>query len=85
MVPTLLYMMDGTGAMPTELDIRTRILDARTGKALWDVKQCARSQPGADIDLNWTTVIGQPAQRCLVLADSLALQFAEFLVPPPEK
>jgi len=85
MCPTLLYMMDGTGAMPTELDIRIRILDARTGKVVWDVKQCAQSQPGADIDLNWNTVVGQPAQRCQVMADSLALKFAKFLVPPPEK
>jgi hypothetical protein len=85
MIPALLYMMDGTGAMPTELDIRTRILDARTGKVLWDVKQCARSQPGADIDLTWNTVIGQPAQRCQVMADGLAQQFAESLVPPPEE
>jgi hypothetical protein len=83
MRPVLLYMMDGTGAMPTKLDIRTRILDARTGKVLWDVKQCALSEPGPDIDLTWNTVVGQPAQRCQVMADDLACQFAQFLVPPP--
>jgi hypothetical protein len=81
--PVLLYMMDGTGAMPTKLDVRTRILDARTGKILWDVKQCALSEPGPDVDLTWNTVVGQPAQRCEVMADDLAVQFAEFLVPPP--
>ena len=85
MVPVLIYMMDGTGAMPTELDIRTRILDARTGKVLWDLKQCARSEPGPDIDLTWNTIVGQPAQRCQPMADYLAQQFAVFLVPPPEK
>ncbi len=32
MVPVLLYMMDGTGGMPTKLVVRIRILDARTVK-----------------------------------------------------
>jgi hypothetical protein len=85
MRPALLYMLDGSGAMPTELDVRTRILDARTGNLLWDVKQCARSEPGPDIDLTWNTIVGQPAQRCQVMADRLAQQFAAFLAPPPEK
>ncbi len=84
MRPALLYMLDGTGALPTELDVRTRILDARTGKLLWDVKQCGRSEPGPDIDLYWSTVVGQPAQRCQVIADRLAQQFTAFLAMPPE-
>jgi hypothetical protein len=85
MVPVLIYMMDGTGAMPTELDIRIRILDTRTGKILWDVKQCAVSEPGTDLDLSWYTIVGQPARRCHTMADVLAQQFANFLVPPQEQ
>jgi len=79
---SLLYMMDGTGAMPTELSVRTRILDARTGQVLWDLKQNARSEPGPDVDLTWDTRTGEPAQRCRVMADCLAQRFAEYLVQP---
>ena len=82
MRPSLLYMMDGTGAMPTELVVRTRILDARTGQALWDIKQNALSTPGYDIDLTWNTITGDPAQRRRVMADCLARRFAEYLVEP---
>ena len=80
MCPVLIYMRDGTGGMPTELEVRTRILDARTGGVLWDVKQRGTSEPGPDIDLTWDTFEGDPAQRCHVLADSLARRFAEYLV-----
>jgi hypothetical protein len=82
MIPSLLYMMDGTGAMPTKLVVRTRILDARTCAVLWDIKQNACSGPGPDIDLCWNTIVGEPAQRCGVMADCLALRFAEFLAQP---
>ena len=82
MIPSLLYMMDGSGALPTKLVVRTRILDARTCAVLWDIKQTACSGPGPDIDLEWTTIVGDPAQRCSLLADRLALRFAEFLVQP---
>ncbi len=85
MRPLLLYMMDGTGNMPTELAVRIRILDARTGEVLWDVKQTARSEPGRDIDLTWNTITGEPAQRCSVMADCLARRFAGYLVQPLEK
>lgn len=81
-IPSTLYRMDGTGAMPTKVVIRTRILDARSGNVLWDVKQEAISEPGADVDLTWTTISGQPAQRCYVLVDRLASQFADFLALP---
>lgn len=84
MRPLLVYMMDGTGAMPTELVVRTRILDARTGGVLWDVKQRGWSEPGYDIDLTWNTITGDPAQRCRVLADCLAQRFAAYLVQPIE-
>lgn len=82
MVPSILYLMDGSGAMPTKLVVRTRILDARTCAVLWDIKQSACSGPGPDVDLVWTTIVGDPAQRCGVMADCLALRFAEFLVQP---
>jgi hypothetical protein len=85
MRPLLLYMMDGTGNMPTKLIVRTRIIDARTGEVLWDVKQAARSEPGPDIDLFWDTITGAPAQRCRVMADCLAQGFAEYLAQPLEK
>lgn len=82
MVPAVIYAMDGTGAMPTRLTLRSRILDARTGMVLWDIQQEAVSEPGADIDLFWNTVSGQPAQRLYALADTLARQFSDFLVQP---
>jgi hypothetical protein len=85
MRPSLVYMMDGTGAMPTELVVRTRILDARTGQVLWDIKQKALSEPGFDVDLTWNTITGEPAQRRRVMADCLAQRFAEYLVQPLAK
>ena len=85
MVPAITYAMDGSGAMPTRLTIRSRILDARTGMVLWDIRQNAFSEPGADIDLFWNTVSGQPAQRLPELVDALARQFSDFLIQPLEK
>lgn len=82
MMPEVLYRMDGTGALPTTLVVRTRILDARSGMVLWDIKQKALSEPGYDIDLTWNTIAGAPAQRCRALADSLAFKFAEYLIQP---
>ena len=84
-VPSLLYMMDGSGGMPTKLVVRIRIVDAATGQVLWDIKQSAWSEPGPDIDLTWNTIVGAPAQRCRVLADCLAERFACYLAQPLEK
>jgi hypothetical protein len=84
MRPSVRYLMDGTGALPTRLDVRIRILDARTEKTLWDVSQIATSEPGADVDMFWWTLSGDPAQRYTVLAQSLAAQFAAFLAEPVE-
>ncbi len=84
-VPALLYMMDGTGDMPTKLVVRIRILDATTGQVLWDIEQRAWSNPGPDIDLTWNTIVGRRAQRCRVLAGCLADRFAAYLAQPIEQ
>jgi hypothetical protein len=78
-VPSLLYLMDGSGGLPTRLIVRIRILDAASGQVLWDIKQSAWSEPGPDIDLTWNTIVGAPAQRCHILADCLAEKFAGYL------
>ena len=84
-VPYVIYLMDGTGALPTRLVLRTRIVDARTNQVLWDVKQSAFSEPGLDVDLFWNTLPGKPAQKAHALADDLAGRFADFLIQPTEK
>lgn len=81
-LPSILYLADGSGAMPTRLVARIRILDARTGMVFWDVKQTARSNPGADLDFTWTTISGEPAKRFPDLAEKLARNFTMFLVQP---
>ncbi len=85
MCPSILSMTEGTGSLTTQVTVRTRILDARTGQVLWDLKQTAFSQPGADIDLCWNTITGEPAQRCPVIADIIGQRLAEYLVGPPPK
>lgn len=85
MVPTILYVMDGSGALPTRVGTRTRILDARTGFVLWDIKQTALSEPGPDVDLTWNTISGEPAQRFPELAEALARNFTDFLIQPLER
>jgi hypothetical protein len=85
MIPQIVYLMDGTGAMPTELVIRTRILDVRSGMTLWDIKQRAVSEPGMDIDLAWASISGEPARRYQYLADHLARLFADFLAKDGKK
>jgi hypothetical protein len=62
-VPYVIYLMDGTGALPTRLVVRTRIVDARTNLVLWDIKQSAFSEPGLDVDLFWNTITGKQAQK----------------------
>ncbi len=84
-VPSLLYLMDGSGGLPTKLVVRIRILDAANGQVLWDIKQSALSEPGPDVDLTWNTIVGEPAQRCKVLADRLAQLFAVYLAKPLEQ
>ncbi len=81
-LPSILYLADGSGAMPTRLVARIRILDARTGMVFWDVKQVARSDPGPDLDFTWTTISGEPAKRFPELAEKLARNFTLYLVQP---
>jgi len=75
----ILYLLSGSGTMPTQLRMRIRIMDTRTGAVLWDMKQAAFSEPGPDIDLAWNTISGQPAQKYRILAKALAEQLSGFL------
>ncbi len=77
-VPSMVYMMDGSGALPTRLETRIRILDVRTGCILWDLGQKAFSVPGLDLDLYWNTISGAPAQRNRRLAEALAQQLTLY-------
>lgn len=78
-VPSLLYMVQGAGGLPTKLVVHIRILDAATGQVLWDIKQTAWSEPGPDIDLTWNTIVGAPAQGDHALAECLADRFTGYL------
>ena len=80
MQSAIVYLLDGSGAQPTRIRVSTRILDVRTGTALWVLGQEALSQPGQDIDLFWTTISGKPAQRASTLAKTLAEQFVGTLI-----
>lgn len=84
MVSKIKYFMDGSGGLPTQLETNVRIIDVRSGRLLWDLEQKAYSDPGPDVDLFWTTIPGSPAQRCRLLAKSLARQLADYLSSPLE-
>lgn len=79
------YLLDGSGALPTQIEINVRILDVRSGQTAWEVRQKAFSEPGADVDLFWTTIPGKPAQRYRLLSSSLAAQLAQLLIPPEKQ
>jgi len=79
------YLLDGSGALPTQIEVCTRILDVRTGQPIWEVRQKAYSEPGADVDLFWTTVPGKPAQRYRLLSSALGAQLAQMLIPPEKE
>lgn len=85
MLGSVLYLLDGSGATPTRLQVGVRILDVRSGTEVWNLKQDAYSEPGYDVDLGWTTISGQPAQRYHTLARVLADQFSGFLLEPIAK
>ena len=75
----IVYLLTGSGTMPTKLGMRVRITDTRTGGTLWDLQQWAYSEPGKDVDLFWHTVSGQSAQRHGALAKALAEQLPRYL------
>jgi hypothetical protein len=79
MEPEIVYLLTGSGTMPTKLGVRVRIIDTRTGGVLWDLQQWAYSEPGKDVDLFWHTVSGQSAQRHGALAKALAEQLPRYL------
>ena len=83
MMPQVVYMVDGSGALTNRLEVGVRILDTRSGQLLWDFKQKASSNPGPDIDLYWTTISGKSAQGYQTLARYLAQQTPQALLPPP--
>lgn len=80
MKPTITYLLDGSGGLPTQLETSIQIIDVRSGRTLWNVRQKAYSEPGADLDLFWTTIPGSPAQRYRFLARALAEQFSLYTI-----
>ncbi|MCU0572566.1 MAG: hypothetical protein MUC41_06185 [Syntrophobacteraceae bacterium] len=79
LVPELVSLLESSGAMPTELQVRVSLLEVDTGRLLVGLRQRATSEPGADIDLVWNILEGQPALRFRQLAEMLAVQHARFL------
>lgn len=79
LVPSVVSLIESSGAMPTELQVSVQLVEVSTGRVLIFIRQRARSQPGADIDLVWNIVEGQPALRSRELAEKLASQHAQFM------
>lgn len=79
---TITYLLDGSGAQPSRLEVETQILEARTGRTIWYLRQKAVSSPGPDVDMTWTVYSGQPARPYRALARDLAEQLAVGLLPP---
>jgi hypothetical protein len=78
-LPTVVSLIESSGAMPTELKVDVRLLDVAMSRLLIRVGQRAASEPGQDIDLVWSIVEAQPALRTHQLAQRLALQYARLL------
>lgn len=78
MKPEITYFLDGSGALPTRMETSIQILDVRSGKLLWNLRQKVYSEPGADVDLFWHTIPGSPAQRYHLLARALAEQLSQY-------
>jgi hypothetical protein len=75
------YLLAGTGASRNELAAEVQLVAVSPPTLRWYVKQQAASVPGSDTDLIWSTIPGQPAVSYQVLAESLAKQFAELIIP----
>lgn len=79
---SVLYVLGGSGALPTQLQVDVRIMDARLGKVVWHFQQSALSEPGRDSDFFWSTRVGAPAHGLPALAEALASQLSAYLVDP---
>lgn len=79
---SVLYVLGGSGAMTTQLQVDVRILDARLGKVVWHFQQNASSEPGRDRDFFWSTRVGAPAHGLPTLAEALASQLSAYLLDP---
>jgi hypothetical protein len=73
------HMVESSGATPTSLEIHIRILDTQTGHLLAYFRQRAQSLPGADVDLYWKVIDGEPSLRAHGLAELLAEQASRQL------
>jgi len=70
---------DGSGALPTVVELTVRIVDAEHGTVLWEVIQKGRSSPSPDVDLFWNVVSGGGAADYRETGRWMARQFAFFL------
>ena len=84
LLATVTYLLDGSGAQPSQLDVEAQILEARTGRTVWYLRQKAVFHPGRDVDLTWTVYSGRPARSYRALATALGEQLAVELLPPRE-
>jgi hypothetical protein len=78
----ILYLMAGTGSMPTQLRVEVRIIDVSRRTLAWYLRQQSSSRPGEDLNLIWRTVPGEPARPYQEMATVLGRQLAQLLVPP---
>lgn len=79
LIPTVVSLIESSGAMPTELQVSVQLLEVATGRVLIFIRQKASSQPGHDVDLVWNIIDGQPALRSQQLCEILASQQARFM------
>jgi hypothetical protein len=79
LMPSVVSLIESSGAMPTELQVNAELMDVATARILIRIGQRAASEPGHDVDLVWNIVAGQPALRTRQLAQMLASQHARFL------
>lgn len=76
---TIQRIHDGSGALPTVVELTVRIVDAEHGTLLWEVIQKAQSSPSADVDLFWNVIPGGGAADSRETGRWMARQFAFFL------
>ncbi len=69
---------DGSGALPTVLELTVRIFDTEHGTLLWEVTQKGRSFPGPDVDLFWNVIPGGGAADYRETGRWMARQLAFF-------